>query len=74
MICPRCEFPQLQPFPAEINIHFPGWKGLNKPTVWVFPQLLVCLNCGLTQFSLSQSELQRLGGEDLDDTLPQAAD
>ena len=34
----------------RIAIHFPGLKGLDKPVVWVFPKLLVCLNCGFTEF------------------------
>jgi hypothetical protein len=28
---------------AEIAIHFPGLKGLDKPTVWAYPKILVCL-------------------------------
>jgi hypothetical protein len=72
--CPRCQFTHFRPFAAEINIHFPGSEGLTTPTVWVFPQVLVCLNCGLAQFSIPESELQRLAGDDLDGTGSQAAD
>jgi hypothetical protein len=31
---------------AEMVIHFSGVKNLDKPGVWVFPKLLVCLDCG----------------------------
>jgi hypothetical protein len=55
-----CEFPQWRTFPAEINVHFPGYEGLTKRTVWVFPQLSVCLNCGFTQLSIPEFELRRL--------------
>jgi hypothetical protein len=64
---------ELRKFSAEINIHFPGYEGLAKPTVWVFPQVLVCLDCGFAQFSISQSELQRLAADDADLVRPQAA-
>jgi hypothetical protein len=47
-------------FPAEINIHFRGLKNLDKPSVFVFPKLLVCLGCGFTQFILPESELCQL--------------
>jgi len=72
--CQRCEFPEMRTFPAEINIHFPGYEGLTKRTVWVFPQLLVCLNCGFTQFSIPESELQRLVADSVDVVRCQAAD
>jgi hypothetical protein len=54
-------------FTAEINIHFPGYEGLTNPTVWVFPQVSVCMNCGLAEFSIPESELQRLAGDGVDD-------
>jgi hypothetical protein len=34
----------------EIAIHFPGVKGLEKPIVWVFPEVSVCLSCGNAEF------------------------
>jgi hypothetical protein len=37
---------------AEVAIHFPGLKGLDKPIVWVYPKLLVCMNCGFTEFAI----------------------
>ncbi len=35
-------------------------KGLDKPTVWAFPKLLVCLDCGFTEFQVEESELRLL--------------
>ena len=56
----QCSHPSRQEFPAEINIHFPGMQGLTKPTVWVFPSVLVCLDCGCTEFATPDRELRAL--------------
>jgi hypothetical protein len=45
---------------GEVAIHFPGLKGLDKPIVFVFPKLLVCLQCGLTEFTVPEDELRLL--------------
>lgn len=63
MACRSCGSENQREFGAEINIHFPGLKGLDKPTVWVFPKLVVCLDCGLTQFTLPETELRLLGAD-----------
>jgi len=42
---------------SEINIHFPRYSGLTKPTVWAFPAILVYLNCGFVEFHLTETEL-----------------
>jgi hypothetical protein len=47
-------------FSAETNIHFPGFEGLTKPTVWVFPEIVVCLDCGLAEFCIPETELRSL--------------
>jgi hypothetical protein len=39
---------------------FPGLKGLDKPIVWVFPSLRVCIACGLAQFIVPEAELEQL--------------
>ena len=44
-------------FPAEMAIHFPGLENVNKPTVWVFPEVLVCLDCGVSEFAVPETEL-----------------
>jgi hypothetical protein len=60
MSCRSCRSINQSQFPAEINIHFSGVKGLEKPTVWVFPRLRVCLDCGFTEFTIDDSELRAL--------------
>jgi len=60
MCCTQCASDELKDFNAEIAIHFPGLKGLDKPIVWVFPKLLVCLDCGCTEFVLPTEQLDQL--------------
>jgi hypothetical protein len=60
-VCPFCGSANQRVFPAEVNIHFPGKDGLTTPTVWVFPQLSVCLDCGATEFVISGPQLEQLG-------------
>ena len=64
MVCPSCHFEKVQEYSAEINIHFPGMKGLDIPPVWVFPKLLVCLGCGTTQFTVPEAERKVLADRD----------
>jgi hypothetical protein len=41
-------------------IHFSGLKNLDKPGVWVFPKLFVCLDCGFSEFTVPEPELALL--------------
>ena len=59
--CAACGSEKQSKFTAEIAIHFPGLTGLNKPHVWVFPELCVCLNCGKSEFAISEDKLRLLG-------------
>ena len=69
MSCRSCQSDNLGKFSGEINIHFPGPKGLDKPTVWVFPKLLVCLDCGFVEFLIPEAELRQLAeGTDAQET------
>lgn len=60
MFCMMCGSDHQLRAPAEINIHMPGLKHLDNPGVLVFPNLLVCLECGYSGFSTPQPELARL--------------
>ena len=44
-----------------MNIHFLGLENVDKPTVWAFPRLQVCMNCGFTELTMSENELRLLG-------------
>jgi hypothetical protein len=60
MTCRSCSSDNQTKVDAEINIHFPGLKGLNQRSVLVFPKLVICLDCGFTEYSMPETELQRL--------------
>jgi hypothetical protein len=60
--CKGCASHNLQSFSGELAIHFPGWDGLTKPLVFVFPKLEVCLDCGSTNFSIPKEQLNFLRG------------
>jgi hypothetical protein len=47
-------------FIGEIAIHFRGREGLDKPIVWIFPEIAVCPKCGFAEFTVPERELQVL--------------
>ena len=63
MACKSCGSVDQKKFKAEMAIHFPGVKNIDKPVVWVFPEIVVCFDCGNAEF-VPKSELRRLAGED----------
>ena len=58
--CPTCSASSRQmEFRGEICLHFPGGlQSLNKPLVWAFPQVVVCLDCGTARFTVPEAELK----------------
>jgi len=60
MTCKSCTSDNRREFSGEINIHFSGWEGLKRPGVFVFPKLLVCMDCGFTEFAIPERELAGL--------------
>jgi len=58
--CKQCHSERLGNFSGELAIHFTGLTALNKPIVWVFPKLLTCLDCGLTELIVPEPELEVL--------------
>lgn len=57
MPCVMCASENQAEFPAEMNIHFPGLVNLNKPSVWVFPVIQVCLACGFSRLIVPEPKL-----------------
>jgi hypothetical protein len=64
MSCQSCHSGEVREYIAEVNIHFPGSQGSTIPTVWVFPKLLVCLDCGAAQFTIPDAERRDLAERD----------
>jgi len=58
--CKQCHAEKTGTFSGEVAIHFPGLNGLKKPILWVFPDLVVCLHCGFTEFTVAANELSVL--------------
>jgi len=56
MTCRSCGSNNQAEYGAEVNIHLP--RELNKPAVLVFPTLVVCLACGVTEFTIQEAELR----------------
>ena len=60
MVCSLCGSGNQNSFRGEMGIHFPGLKNIDKPVVWVFPELIVCLDCGKAEFTVPETELRLL--------------
>jgi|SRR5580704_8586765 hypothetical protein len=61
MTCKSCSSENQRKFSSEIIVHFNGLKNLDTPPVFVFPKLLVCLDCGFAEFAIPEAEVCRLG-------------
>ena len=64
MPCKSCGSVNQNKFSAEMAIHFPGLKNFDKPVVWVFPEVVVCLDCGTAEFAVPEAELRQLAKGD----------
>jgi len=60
MACTSCGSEKVVKFGGEIGIHFPGLKDIDRPPVLLFPELVVCLACGVAQFAVPEAELRLL--------------
>jgi hypothetical protein len=47
-----------------MGIHVRGLKNIDKPVVWLFPELVVCLDCGAAEFAVPEAELRQLAKGD----------
>ena len=64
MSCPSCASARQAEFTAEINIHYGGPRNVDEAGLLVFPQLLVCLDCGFSRFGMAGAELKQLVGKE----------
>ena len=64
MPCKSCGSVNQRKFIGEIGIHLPGPKNIDKPVLWVFPEVVVCLDCGAAEFAVPEAELRLLAKGD----------
>ena len=57
MSCKSCGSVNQSKFTGEIAFHFTGLKNIDRPVVWVFSELIVCLECGVTEFAVPEAQL-----------------
>ena len=62
--CKTCGSVNQKKFSAEMGIHFPELRDIDKPVVWVFPEVVVCLDCGTAEFAVPKEELRQLTKRD----------
>jgi hypothetical protein len=63
MSCPACKLDNQMEFSAEMMVHHSGLKNLDNSGVMLFPKLLVCLDCGFSQFTVPKAELALLASD-----------
>ena len=64
MLCKSCGSVNQKKFSAEMGIHFLGLENIDRPTVWVFSKVVICLDCGMAEFSVPKDELRQLQQSD----------
>jgi len=60
MSCKVCGSFSVEKFDAEMNVHFPGYANLTKPTVKISPTIVICRDCGFAEFQVPKTELRQL--------------
>jgi hypothetical protein len=64
MPCKACGSLNQKKFSAEMGIHFPELKDVDEPVVWVFPEVVVCFDCGSAELAIPEAELRQLEQSD----------
>jgi hypothetical protein len=61
MPCRLCQSTNQRSFPSEVAVHPPSNpETLSMPHLLIYPHLLVCLDCGFTEFSIPDESLHQL--------------
>jgi hypothetical protein len=64
MPCKSCRSVNQNKFSAEMAVHSLGMKNIDKPVVWIFPDVVVCVDCGTAEFAVPEAELRQLAASD----------
>ena len=57
MPCPSCGSNNVRIFKGEIAVRYPGLERTDGPPVWVFPELVLCLDCDNALFAVPGARL-----------------
>jgi hypothetical protein len=60
MQCTLCQSVNFAEFTTEMMIHFSGRINIDHPGIPAFPNVLVCLNCGSSHFTVPATNLTLL--------------
>ena len=60
LACKVCGSESVQKLRGEIAMRSPGLKNIDQPVVWVFPDIAVCMDCGIAEFAIPEAELRLL--------------
>jgi hypothetical protein len=60
MGCALCQSRNQGEFTAEMMIHFSGSAHIDNRGVLAFPKVSVCLDCGSSRFTISETDLALL--------------
>jgi hypothetical protein len=66
--CRACQSSRQRKLHSEVAIHPPFLLDTPLPHEMVFPELLICLDCGFTEFSIPASSLDRLAADSRNDS------
>jgi hypothetical protein len=69
MNCLSCGSSKQAELTAEMMIHFLGLEHLDKPGVLLFPKIEVCLDCGLSRFTVPETELASIAKSKLENPI-----
>ena|SRR5215472_4554412 len=58
--CKVCGSENVQKLRGEIAMRVPGLKNIDKPVVWLFPDIFVCMDCGIAEFAVPEDQLRML--------------
>ena len=60
MACTGCLSHNQVEMNTEINIHYSSVAYPGNPGIFVFPTVMICLDCGVSQFIVGEDELAEI--------------
>jgi hypothetical protein len=57
MPCKRCSSANLETFATEVAIHRHPPADLDHGALFLYPEILVCLDCGFAEFVIPRDDL-----------------